>query len=56
MPWLLVDLLLALLALIVLGLVARHLYRAARRLSRSLSATATTVGELSAGLQVTPRP
>lgn len=54
MPWVLVDVVLVLVALGVLALVGLGLFRHARTLARAVQRSSDTLGELSAGLQVTP--
>lgn len=54
MLWVLLDVSLALLALVVLGLVGLSLFRRARTLARVVSRSSAALGDLTAGLQVDP--
>ena len=56
MLWVLVDVAIGLLGLLVLGLVAFTLYKRVRVLLRAVGDASAQVGELSAGLSVTPPP
>jgi hypothetical protein len=52
--WVLLDVVIGVLALLVLGLVALGLYRRVRVLLSRVGAASGQLGELSAGLTVTP--
>jgi hypothetical protein len=52
--WVLVDVLLAVLALALLGAVALRTYRHLRTLLKAVSASSSAVVELTPGLQVVP--
>ncbi|MGZ6754741.1 MAG: hypothetical protein ACXVEJ_14875 [Nocardioides sp.] len=54
MPWVLLDVALAVVALAVLGMVGLGLFRRGRTLARAVGASTAALGDLTAGLQVTP--
>jgi hypothetical protein len=49
-PWILVDLAVAVLSIAVLGIVALSLYRHSRALTRTIGGSATTLAEATADL------
>lgn len=56
MPWLLIWIVLAVVAVVVIGLAVRHLWRSGRALAQDLGRAATTLEQAAARLEASVPP